>query len=207
MKKICARCGCEFHAYNTIVKYCPKCSAEILREKRAADRANKPPVKQSWNGWGKTREKGKSSLEGLKSGKRRKSELSKAKDAAWIWVSRYVRLKYSLDNGACKCYTCGAWKYIKNCDAGHFISRSVVATRYHEDNIRVQCIRCNRFCQGESFKFEQHLIEEIGQERVDELKRIAKTIGDDSISYHRAIEKEYKQKVIDLQNEMGVKYW
>ena len=47
------------------------------------------------------------------------------------------------------CITCGQYK--KDMDAGHFISRRFEATRYDEMNCNAQCLKCNRFENGNQF--------------------------------------------------------
>lgn len=96
---------------------------------------------------------------------------------------------------------------VKNCDAGHFVGRTHTATLYHPNNSRPQCHRENRFQQGAHFEYRIALIDEIGEDAVKEIEALARTRGDDSIAYHNSIEKEYKAKVMELQERLGVKYW
>tara|TARA_R110001599_G_scaffold22508_6_gene83157 strand:+ start:584 stop:850 length:267 start_codon:yes stop_codon:yes gene_type:complete len=55
-----------------------------------------------------------------------------------------------------------SWKEL---DAGHFQSRGKYATRYHEDNVKPQCKRCNGFRGGEQYQFALNL----GTDLADEL--------------------------------------
>ena len=201
MEKTC-KCGNKFYTYSTVQSICPNCQFK----KASSGGKKRGYFKQSWNDWGKSTTNGVKGVTGAKKKPKKKSEKELAKDYAWRQVSKYVRLLYSM-NGVCVCYTCDRLTSIKNCDAGHFLSRTYTPTRYHMDNIRPQCIKCNRFSQGKSFEFEQHLISDIGLDRVNDLKDLARTIGDDSIGHHRAVELEYKQKLNELQVEMGVYYW
>ncbi len=89
--------------------------------------------------------------------------------------SRYVRQKYLVD-GLVACYTCGNRKTINKIQNGHFISRQYLATRWSEDNCRPQCWGCNGYGRGQILIFEEKLIEEIGQKRVNELKASRHTI-------------------------------
>ena len=52
-------------------------------------------------------------------------------------TSLYVRKKEK------KCFTCGKRLLFRKRQAGHYIARSVLATRWNTDNVHVQCAKCN----------------------------------------------------------------
>lgn len=79
--------------------------------------------------------------------------------------SQYIRLKDADYAGYNSCFTCGMTKSWKELDAGHFQSRGKYATRYHEDNVKPQCKRCNGFRGGEQYQFALNL----GTDLADEL--------------------------------------
>lgn len=79
--------------------------------------------------------------------------------------SQYVRMKDADHAGYVSCFTCGMTKHWKEVDAGHFQSRGKYATRYHEDNVKPQCKRCNGFRGGEQYQFALNL----GTDLADEL--------------------------------------
>ena len=79
--------------------------------------------------------------------------------------SKYIRLKYSKE-GICECYTCGKYNKWQNMQCGHFFSRKYYATRWDENNVRVQCVSCNVFHEGEKIIFTQKLFKEIGAEKM-----------------------------------------
>ena len=89
--------------------------------------------------------------------------------------SKWVRLGNST-NGICKCVTCSTEKHFTEMDAGHFIPRGNMATRYDTRNCKPQCISCNRLCDGMHLAFEWSLLALYGQEVVEDLKIKAKTI-------------------------------
>lgn len=89
----------------------------------------------------------------IKAVKPTKAKLIKKLD---ITFSEYVRKRYS-SKGISKCVTCGKKDNWKKMQAGHFISRTKYPTRWHEDNVQVQCVACNRYRQGEQFKFSIYL--------------------------------------------------
>ena len=67
--------------------------------------------------------------------------------------SEYIRKRDANKKGMCKCITCSkefAWNDI---DAGHFISRKEMNTRWDERNVAAQCKYCNRFRYGRQYVF------------------------------------------------------
>lgn len=78
--------------------------------------------------------------------------------------SLYIRQKYPK-----RCYTCGKTEVTLQC--GHFVSRQYLATRWSEDNCRPQCVGCNLFGNGKPLDFEENLKKELGEDRVEEMKR------------------------------------
>ena len=100
---------------------------------------------------------------------RGKSKLKKSKDKAWMWLSRYIRLRDSV-NGICKCVTCDTVKPWKQMQAGHFIPAGRGnAVRYVEENIHAQCYRCNINLGGFGAVYYPFMVEKYGQEFVDDL--------------------------------------
>lgn len=71
------------------------------------------------------------------------------------------------------CISCGRVIYYNKCDAGHYINRRHMATRYDEMNVNAQCIQCNRFTEGNIQGYRRGLIEKVGEKNVEmlEIKR------------------------------------
>jgi len=95
--------------------------------------------------------------------------------------SIYIRKKHPA-----KCYTCGKTDTPLQC--GHFISRSYLATRFHEDNCRPQCVGCNIYGNGKPLDFEEHLKKDLGDEYVENLKKLRHT----TVKYDR---QWYEEKI------------
>ena len=74
--------------------------------------------------------------------------------------SRYIRQKYADRNGNVKCYTCSIVKPWKEMQCGHWIPRNNLATRFSEENCRVQCVGCNMFQKGRPDVFAVNLLNE-----------------------------------------------
>lgn len=69
-----------------------------------------------------------------------------AKRKAWDYFSKWVHKR---DAGQ-PCITCG--RRSSQMDAGHFISRRFEATLFDERNVNLQCIKCNRFENGNQYE-------------------------------------------------------
>ena len=87
----------------------------------------------------------------------KKKSASKLRKEVDKYFSLYVRISNSDEYGMCTCFTCGSRKHWKEIQAGHFMSRKHMATRWHTDNVKPQCVKCNIYSQGEQFKFSQAL--------------------------------------------------
>ena len=94
----------------------------------------------------------------------KKQSVAKLKKKLDTIFSRWLRLSSADHRGVCTCFTCGSEKHWKEIQAGHFMSRKHNATRWHLDNVKPQCVKCNMFSQGEQYKFGQALGKEVAQE-------------------------------------------
>ena len=145
-----------------------------------------------------------------KANRQRKRDLNEkgAMNLADMYFSRYIRLKHS-ENGLCTCYTCGNILPLKELDNGHYEKRQHKATRYHENNCRPQCKTCNGDTKhnGKQVEFRINLINEIGLKSVEEIEVLAKTSVKMSAKDYRDIADNYREKINQLQKDLGVKYW
>lgn len=136
---------------------------------------------------------------------KKKSNLRNSADA---YFSKYIRLKHSFESNGerfCICYTCGDCVKIKDTENGHWQRRGYYNTRYHEDNNRPQCHKCNYYHQGAPEIFELHLVKDLGQEKVDYLKLLAQTEGRDDKQFYQEKSDEYRVKLKTLIHVMAVK--
>ena len=139
---------------------------------------------------------------------KRESDEKKAMQLADTYFSRYIRLKHSI-NGLCTCYTCGTIKSIKEVDNGHYMKRVHKSTRYNESNCRPQCKVCNgnTLHNGHQVEFRINLVNEIGLEKVIEIESLSKQSIKANYYFFKCISDKYRNKVNELQKELGVKYW
>tara|TARA_R100000544_G_scaffold36972_1_gene26596 strand:- start:318 stop:719 length:402 start_codon:yes stop_codon:yes gene_type:complete len=93
----------------------------------------------------------------------------------------YIRRRDADDNsGYCACISCNKPIHFTESDAGHFISRGKLATRWDERNVNSQCRKCNRFEYGRQFEYSL----KIGTE-------LAETLLQDSRQIFKLMEHEY----------------
>lgn len=101
-----------------------------------------------------------------------RSQLVKELDAVF---SQYIRLSESDINGYGDCVTCGERKFWKDAQACHFYSRRYYPTRWHEDNIKFGCYRCNVLLKGNYIEYTKYMLDSYSREFIDELETLAKS--------------------------------
>jgi malate/lactate dehydrogenase len=103
-----------------------------------------------------------------------KKTISKLKKELDKVFSLYIRHLYAVD-GVVECYTCFVKKTIKEMQNGHMQSRKHISTRWHENNCRPQCVKCNIYSEGEKIRFYKRLCSEIGEQEVEEIIQLSYT--------------------------------
>lgn len=120
------------------------------------------------------------------------------------WFSIFIRLRDSDDKGFCTCVTCGAIRFWKNLDCGHWIKRQHMATRFNEKNCAAQCKPCNAFEQGRDADFERYIIKKYGQQTRNLLRAgIRMNVKHTSFEID-LLTKEYKEKATELAKSKGL---
>lgn len=123
--------------------YCPKKPRKPIKSTPKTLKAKKPAVNQET-----------------------RSRLIKKLDRAF---SEYYRQSQAID-GIVECYTCEKKMPWKQSQTGHFYTRGRQATRWSEDNVRIQCVGCNVMLNGNYITFTRKMLSEIGQPALDELE-------------------------------------
>ena len=90
------------------------------------------------------------------------------------------------------CYTCSAYSPIDELQAGHFIRRSYLSTRWHPLNVWPQCNTCNVEMSGNLTKYENKLVAQYSALEVESLWDIARSGDGVDEQYIRRIIKDYK---------------
>ncbi len=96
------------------------------------------------------------------------------------------------------CISCGQRLKFDYCDAGHYIPRTHMATRWNEDNVHAQCYTCNRMRDGNEKEYRRYLIQRIGVERVEEVERLKRTTLKYRPSDIGELIVKYKNKIKEL---------
>ena len=87
----------------------------------------------------------------------------------------YIRRRDADNNtGNCNCISCGKTIHFSESDAGHFISRKYLITRYDERNVNLQCRKCNRFEYGRQYEYSIALGQELSQELLQTSRSMVK---------------------------------
>ena len=89
--------------------------------------------------------------------------------------SLYIRRRDADDHtGRANCCTCGKNEHWSDMDCGHWISRSVMVTRFDVRNAHAQCRDCNRLQDGKPAEHHTHILREIGWMETEDLRAKAK---------------------------------
>jgi hypothetical protein len=189
-------------SYNSKYGLCPTCQYEWA----TTNDAGKVWFQKSLISNKKKKEKEENAIHREK---KRSIDETGAMRLADMYFSRYIRVLYSDDNGYCTCYTCGTDVFLKELDNGHYQKREHKATRYHENNCRPQCKTCNGDTKhnGKQAEFRVHLSNEIGEEEVSEIERLANTTIKANSLFFRNIADSYRIKSNELQKIKKVKHW
>ncbi len=125
-------------------------------------------------------------------------------DALWKVFSVYIRLRDADKNGNIRCISSGKICHWKEADAGHFIGRRHMATKYHEQNVNAQGRGANRFNGGEQFAYSKAIDKKYGPGTSDKLLVLSRQLK----KYHdfeiKALIGHYKREVERLQKEKGL---
>jgi hypothetical protein len=138
-----------------------------------------------------------------KKGSKRKS-LPKLKKEAKDLYALWCKLSWMDSNGNVPCYTCDAKMELgtSNCQWGHFWPQGGYSGLiFHPDNSRPQCYRCNIHLKGNFGEFRIRLINEIGQDAVDELESIRHKPLDMTRSDYEEMINDLKDKINQLKQE------
>ena len=80
------------------------------------------------------------------------------------WFNYYIRLRDVDEDGWAECISCGKKVKLgtKDCQAGHYVPKTTSMTRFDEDNVNIQCMRCNTFLRGNIHNYRQGMIDKYG---------------------------------------------
>lgn len=83
-------------------------------------------------------------------------------------------------------------------DAGHFVGRGKLKTRYDERNVNIQCRPCNRFGEGRKVEYALALEKKYGPGTAAELMALAQLpVKYDDLWYRETV-KMYRAKIKEM---------
>ena len=103
------------------------------------------------------------------------------------------------DSGYCQCISCDKPIHFTESDAGHFISRGKLATRWDERNVNAQCRKCNRFEFGRQFEYSLKIGTELSEVLLQESRATFKLMD---FEYQEIFE-TYRDKLKELEDLQG----
>jgi len=95
------------------------------------------------------------------------------KNKTYAWYKKELDRVFSIfirqrDKG--RCFTCSKKSEWKDTDAGHFVKRQHLATRWDERNVNCQCVACNCFRAGQKETYAVKLEKKYGFGILQELE-------------------------------------
>ena len=121
------------------------------------------------------------------------AKLKKQADKFFSLLIRTELAEKTDQNGFVSCYTCLVKKFWKEMQAGHYESRTHNATRFSRKNVKVQCVACNIFKDGNKPVFALNLIKEYGEGILGELRKQARKAKQFTTKELKQMIEEYKK--------------
>jgi hypothetical protein len=134
--------------------------------------------------------------------------LKPAKAKANKWFSLFIRTRDALITTGtltrCLCVTCGRMYPIKQhggLQAGHFIQGRHPSVLFDERNCHAQCYGCNVMKKGNMVKYYKFMLENYGQEVIDELEALDRQVKPMKVYMYLEIADTYKKKLKELEDD------
>lgn len=121
--------------------------------------------------------------------------------ACWKFVSEIVRKSRIIGYGVATCFTCGKKLHWKDLQAGHFEhggNDQWSLLDFEFDNLRPQCIRCNKYLNGNLAIYKEYLEAEIGNDRIELLKIIKHKVNMMTIDDYKDLKAKLKKQLEDI---------
>ena len=112
----------------------------------------------------------------------------------------FIRRRDADNNtGYCNCVSCGKSIHFSESDAGHFMGRQHLITRYDERNVHAQCRKCNRFEYGRIYEYSLTLGKELSDELLQKSRGVLKLTDPE----WQEIFDHYKTKLQELKDKQN----
>jgi len=116
--------------------------------------------------------------------------------------SEYIRRRDVDEFGRVKCCTCDMVTHWSEMDAGHFVSRKHLATRWNEQNVHSQCPECNRLGDGKLKEYANYLVERYFITTPRKLKVLSRATYKPMQHEIDEMVQIYKDKIKELDNQL-----
>ena len=103
------------------------------------------------------------------------------------------------DTGYGTCCSCNKPIHFTESDAGHFIGRQYLSTRWDERNVNLQCRKCNRFEYGRQYEYSLKLGEDLSSELLQKSRQMMKLMD---FEYQEIFEK-YRDLLKELKENQS----
>lgn len=111
--------------------------------------------------------------------------------------SKFIRQR-DTQQGYGHCCSCSKLLSYEDSDAGHFINRRHMATRWREDNVHLQCRSCNRFDEGNAAGYSIFMLEKYSKKQVQYLQALSREEARFTVSELELMIVEYTKKLKEL---------
>ena len=137
--------------------------------------------------------------------KRKKPGIATLKKKLDLIFGKFIRLRDKDHTGWAVCCTCNRAISDGNVNAGHWISRGFLPTRFDEHNVHAQCVHCNNWLGGRCDDHERFISNKYGSDEVNRLRDLKLTPNFKySIEDYLGMIALYKEKYKDLVKEKGI---
>jgi hypothetical protein len=137
----------------------------------------------------------------LKTWNKKKTKLKKDLMTAsdWLKIAQQTFNKFIRERDKGKmCISCG--QKPKKINAGHYFSAGGHSNlRFNEDNVHLQCEKCNQFLSGNLLNYQIGIEKRIGGERLLQLHELAHVTKKWTIEELQEINTVYKEKLKELK--------
>tara|TARA_R110002012_G_scaffold186964_1_gene353806 strand:- start:185 stop:595 length:411 start_codon:yes stop_codon:yes gene_type:complete len=111
----------------------------------------------------------------------------------------YIRRRDVNEHGFGKCICCNKPLKYDESDAGHFMGRQYMNTRWNEDNVNIQNRKCNRFEYGNQYAYSKAL----GKKKAEELQALSRiTVKFMDFEYQEIFDK-FNDKLKELKDSQA----
>lgn len=133
--------------------------------------------------------------------KRKAKTIAQEIEVAAKLLQKLVRMKAADDCGYAQCVSCGKIDHWKAMDGGHYFSRRHTRLKCFEENIHVQCKRCNMLMGDPQVHdaYRDYMIEMYGERRLKAMKKLTylppkKYNRDEVIEFQKQLKEQIKEQ-------------